>query len=52
MLRDQFHRLFLISNLKEAKVDEMVRWEGGQLRFAWQWRSPFFLWEKEMFSVL
>lgn len=49
-MKDEFPRLFSLSEDKSARVADLGYWDGEVWRWDWKWRRGFFAWEEEQSS--
>lgn len=50
-LKEEFPRLFFLSDQSQAVVVDMGWWDGDVWRWKWKWRRAFFTWEEEFFQL-
>lgn len=47
-LKDEFPRMFSLSNDKNSVISSFGWWDGDVWRWRWSWRRALFVWEEEI----
>ncbi|MCH94887.1 hypothetical protein A2U01_0015856 [Trifolium medium] len=52
LLREQYSRLFQVSQQRDSKVGEMGNWVNGEWKWDLLWRKELFVWEEDLLENL